>query len=230
VSAALGVAAFKSLYYLGIELTTALNASILGPTLPIMIAALAWAVLGERMNAIQLVGVGITIVGVMLVSAQGRLDLLVALRLNAGDMLILAAFAAMAVYTIILRKSPTALSAWVFVTVLFVLATAMLIPFYLMELGDGTHPAIPWKHAWAVLYIGIVTYIFGLVFWNLAVARLGATLPAMSVFLIPVFGTILATWFLGEVMGWYHYAGLAFTVIGVLLAVTNAETLRGGTR
>ena len=226
VSAALGVAAFKSLYYLGIELTTAINASILGPTLPIMIAGSARVVLGERMSAVQLIGVVITVVGVLLTSAQGRLDLLLTMHLNAGDMLILAAFASMAVYTILLRKSPTRLSPWVFVTVIFALATVMLIPFYVMELIAGTHRAIPWRHAIAILYIGIVTYIFGIVVWNLAVARLGATLPAMSVFLIPVFGTILATGFLGEVMRWYHYAGLIFTVLGVLLTVTQGQALR----
>jgi drug/metabolite transporter (DMT)-like permease len=224
VSAAFGVAIFKSVYYLGIEYTTAVNASILGPTLPIMIAGCAWMVLGEQMNAIQLAGVVVTLLGVVLISVQGDIALLIAFRFNSGDILILIAFAAMAIYTTLLRKAPSALSPWTFVTVIFTLATLMLVPFYLVELTGGTHPAVPWNHAWAVAYIGVVTYILGILFWNIAVARVGATLPALFAFLIPVFGTLLAMTFLGERVYWYHLAGIAFTITGLFLAIGHARS------
>lgn len=222
VFAALGVVAFKALYYLGIERTTALNASILGPSLPIMVAACAWMVLGERMSGIQLSGAVITLLGVITISVKGSPALLLALDFNHGDLLILAAFAAMAAYTTMLRKVPSTLSPVAFVAVIFVLATIMLMPFYVWELSRGAHDAVPLKHAAAILYIGVVTYLFGIFFWNIAVARLGATLPALSVFLIPVFGTLLAVTFLGERMSWYHYAGIVMTIIGFFLAVARA--------
>ena len=223
MSALFGVTAFKSLYYFGVERTTAVNASMLGPALPIIIAVFAWLFLGERMSLRQVIGVVITVIGVITISVQGDLELLVAFRFNAGDLFIISAFAAMALYTMMLRRVPTALSQLEFITVIFTLATIMLVPFYLWELSQGSHNAIPWDYSVAVLYTGIVVYLLGIFFWNIAVARLGALLPGLFVLLIPVFGTGFAIMFLDEKVYWYHFTGVILIIAGLVLSTVGAE-------
>jgi len=220
--AALGVSAFQGLYYAGLERTTAVNAALLSPTLPVLVAVVAWMAGGERLKGLQVLGVIFALAGAVWISIGGRWQLLARLTLSAGDLFILAANLAMAFYTVLLRQRPPQLTPICFMTVIAILGTAILLPVYGLECLAMGAASVPLGHTMVILYIGIVTYDLGYIFWNISVARVGANMTALFLYLIPVFGTALAVGFLGEQVVGYHAAGIVLIFAGIYLSLHRA--------
>lgn len=221
--ALLGVAGFQGLYYAGLEHTTAINASLLSPTLPIMVAVVARFVIAERLTPAQFLGIVVGLFGAVWIAARGNPGLLMRLELSMGDALILAANLSMAFYTVLLRKVPPRLPPAAFMTSLALLGSLMLAPCYALEAVAGRTMDATAPRLLALLYIGAITYALPYVFWNLAVHRAGATVTALFLYLIPVFGTILAIAWLGEALAPYHGAGVLVIAAGVYLALRTPE-------
>lgn len=217
-----GIAAFQALYYLGLERTTAVNTAILTPTQPVFISCVAWALVGERVGPRGLLGVAITVLGVLFIEAGGDVQTLAAFRFNPGDGLILLANLSMAFYTTFLRRTPSSLSPIPFMTVLASVGSLLLVPFWLWEARGDPSGLVPWRYFPAILYIGAVTYVLGYVFWNMCVARAGANRPALFLYLVPVFAVIFAAIFLGEFVHWYHGVGTAAIFLGIYLALKGS--------
>ena len=219
VYAAVGGAAFQGFYYAGLERTTGINAALMGPVLPLFVACIAWMVLHERLTPTQILGVAIAFGGGIWISVGGDWTALAAFGLGTGELLIALAFVCMSFYTVMLRRTPSELSPITFMAVIATLSCVVTIPFFLWEAASGMHTLIPAKHAIAILYIGIVTYDLGYVFWNISVKRGGAGTTALFIYLIPVFGTVLAMVFLAEFLAFYHGVGIALIFAGIYLAL-----------
>jgi drug/metabolite transporter (DMT)-like permease len=217
--AVLGVAAFQGLYYAGLERTSAVNAALLSPTLPVLIACVAWLFADERLAPVQFAGAILALAGAAWISVGGEWRLLFALELGIGEMLILAANLCISGYTVMLRKTPSTLPPLAFMTVIALLGSAVLLPFYVVEALVDPRPALPLAHGVAILYIGIVTYDLAYVVWNISVARHGANTTGFFMYLIPVFGTLLAVLFLKEAVAAHHGAGMALIFAGILLCL-----------
>ena len=87
----LGIAAFNTLVYLGLQTTTAINALLLQPAMPVVILATTFLLYGERPGARQVVGVVVSMIGVTVIGSRGDWNALAALTFNAGDLWVLAA-------------------------------------------------------------------------------------------------------------------------------------------
>src|SRR5436305_10398611 len=105
----LGVGSHNALAYLGLNYTTATNGVILNSFVPVMIIALSWIFIGQRLSAIQLAGVAISLIGVLSILSRGSVAALANVRLNGGDLLIILSMAMWSTYTICLRWRPPAL-------------------------------------------------------------------------------------------------------------------------
>ena len=92
-----------NLAYLGLHYTTAINGAILNSCIPVMIVALSWVLLHERLAPLQALGIFTSLAGVLTILAAGSLATLLAFRLNVGDVLYLASMAMWSIYTIALR-------------------------------------------------------------------------------------------------------------------------------
>src|SRR5438093_1668622 len=89
----LGVGSHNALAYLGLNYTTATNGVILNSFIPVMIIALSWIFVGQRLAAIQMGGVGISLTGVLTILSGGSLVALAAFSVNRGDLLIILSMA-----------------------------------------------------------------------------------------------------------------------------------------
>lgn len=81
-----GVFLFNSLVYLALKYTTPTNAALIGSANPVVIAALAYLLFRERLNRRQLLGLGLSLTGVVWVVSQGSWQHLSELGLNWGDL------------------------------------------------------------------------------------------------------------------------------------------------
>jgi drug/metabolite transporter (DMT)-like permease len=212
---AIGIGSHNALAYLGLNFTTVTNGVILNSFIPVMIVALSWIFLGVRLAPIQLGGVGISLAGVLTILSGGSLAALAAFRVNGGDLLIILSMAMWSTYTICLRWRPAQLDTIVFLFALCCVGEIVMLPFYLGEMAFGRHVVWSWKVALALFSIGLFPSVVGYIFWNRAVAQVGAPVAGLFIHLMPVFGVVLAWLFLDERLEPFHLAGIALILTGI---------------
>jgi drug/metabolite transporter (DMT)-like permease len=218
--AMLGYVAFNALMYAAAHHTPATNLTILQGSIPVLVlvGGLAW--FGTRIWLVQVLGVAVTLVGVAVVAARGDVAALAALSFNIGDLWMIAACAAYAVYVVLLRTRP-AVSDFVFVAALSGLAFILTTPLLIWEIATGT---VQWpdSHGIAiVLYVAMFPSLVSQLLFIRGVELIGANRAGLFVNLVPVFGAILAVAVLGEPFRLYHGVALALVLCGIRLAERN---------
>jgi drug/metabolite transporter (DMT)-like permease len=213
----LGVGNFNLFLYLGLQRTTATNALLLNAAAPAFILAISFAAGQGRPTGRMLLGVLLSLAGVATILAQGRLSSLSALRLNAGDLWVLAAVLSWSIYTVLLARRPRDVDPMVLLTALVLVGTAWIAPFYAWEMAQGARMILDLPTVATVLYVGVFASLVAYAFWNAGVARAGASRAGVSLNLMPAFGTVLAVLLLGEPFQAFQAAGIALIVGGVTL-------------
>ena len=211
----IGVGSHNALAYLGLNYTTATNALILNSFIPVMVITLSWIFLRERLSALQLVGVGVSLAGVLMILTRGSLEVLTSFTLNGGDLLLILAMAMWSSYTIGLRWRPQGLHMLTFLFALIVVGDLAVLPFFAMEFALGRHMVVTPANVAAIVTVALFSSVLAYVFWNQAVTQVGPSVAGLFVHLMPVFGVLLAWAFLGERLALFHVAGIALILSGI---------------
>src|SRR5690348_3700645 len=103
---ATGIASYNTMSYVGLTTTTALNVLLLQSAMPLVIIVWAFALFGDRPTIRQTLGVIVSLTGVAVIASRGSAEVLLALRLNPGDVWILVAMAIYGIYAVMLRRRP----------------------------------------------------------------------------------------------------------------------------
>jgi drug/metabolite transporter (DMT)-like permease len=222
-----GGALFGTLQYVALQYTTAINMGVVGSVSPAFIVAASFLLFGDRLGFIQLVGVAISLMGVLAIVTQLHPETLLTLSFNSGDILILINMAFWAVYCACLRLRP-AVHPMSFLFVLSIYSLLGNIPFALWEYASGYELVADQLTVSAILYAAIFTTLLAYVAWNRGIDLVGA--PRASAFLhtIPLFGTTLAMIFLGEELKLYHVIGFLLILSGVSLAARSRAVAPSG--
>jgi drug/metabolite transporter (DMT)-like permease len=215
VLGAIGVGTHNGLAYLGLNYTTVTNGVILNSFIPVMIVALSWIFLRERLAPLQIVGVIVSLAGVLTILSQGSIDVLRGFRMNVGDLFVILSMAMWSVYTIGLRWRPAGINTLSFLLVIAVIGDLCVLPLWLGEMALGRHVHWSWTSAGALVAVALFSSVLAYTFWNRGVEAVGANVAGLFVHLMPVFGVALAWLFLGERPAPFHAAGIAFILCGI---------------
>lgn len=211
----IGIGIHNALAYLGLRYTTAVNGVILNSFIPVMIVALSWALLRERLATLQVAGISISLAGVLTILSGGSLATLLMFRLNAGDLLFILSMAMWSIYTIALRFRPRGMHFLSFLFVIVCIGDVAIIPLYAIEtaLGYPMHWSV--STVATIAAVAFFSSILSYIFWNRGVEQVGANVAGLFVHLMPVFGVMLAWLVLDERLGLYHVAGIALILCGI---------------
>jgi len=219
-----GVVIFTPTLYLGLQHTTAVNATLINGTGPLITGLLAALLIGERMRQRQIGGAALGLVGVVALISGGRLRFWQGMESSTGDLIVLVAVALWALYSVLGRRamerrsalSASALSALLGLPALLVAAA------WEIARSDFTFRV---ELLLPLLYIGIAPGVIGFLSWNSGVRRLGASGAMVFYNTLPLYGALLGHLVLGEPLGVRHLVGGALIVSGGLWA-TGGD--RGG--
>ena len=214
----LGVGSFSTLVYVGLRDTTATNAVLLNSVCPALIVAISFAAGAGRATPGQLLGIAVSLAGVVTIVSQGSLSTLRALSVNAGDLWVLAAVLAWAIYTVLLRRRPPGVDALALLTVLVAVGVVWIAPFYAWEMARGESMRLDLVTVASVAYVGVFPSVLSYAFWNQAVGEVGPSRAGVFIHLLPAFGSLLAILLLGEAFRAFHAAGIGLILLGVTLA------------
>ncbi len=217
----LGVAGFNTFAYLGLHETTATNALLINSFIPILIILLSRIYPGQPIRWNQLLGILISTCGVAVLIAQGRLERLLALDINRGDLWVLGAALIWAVYSIGLRFRPPQLAPSSFLAFTVLVGVLTLAPIYWFDLLAEPPFEPTAANLTAVGYVAVFASVGAYLFWNQGVKVVGAGAAGQFIHLMPVFGTLMAVLFLGERLHGYHLAGAAAIAAGIYLSLAR---------
>jgi drug/metabolite transporter (DMT)-like permease len=216
---AVGMCLFNLAMFTALNHTSAINVSIEQAAMPILIMLANFLFLSQRVRWLQVVGLLLSIVGVMVTTSAGKPLQLFSVGLNRGDAIMLLACVFYAGYTFGLRWRPAV--HWLsFMWLISLSAFLMSLPFAIWEMQQSVLPIqIPGTNGWLVL---LYVVIFPTMVSQLAYARgvelIGGNRAGLFINLVPIFGSLLAVLVLSEAFHLYHLLGLVLVVGGILLA------------
>src|SRR5260370_37438984 len=100
-----GLSITQGLIYVGLNYTTAINAGLIIALMPVITMILARFLLKEPVGTWQFIGSIIAFVGMVVIVTRGNLWALFRLDLNAGELSVICAAIAFALYTVLLRRA-----------------------------------------------------------------------------------------------------------------------------
>ncbi len=202
----------------GVNLTAASVATVIGATIPILVVLLAALRLGQRIRAVHVLGLFVAIGGVGVIATGGRLSTLAeAGGALLGDTLMLVSAISVALYYVLSTELAARYGVLTVASWGSLFGTAALLPFAAWELAS-TPLAMPSAQGVAsVLYLGVFVTVAGVVVWLNLMRNLPARIAAGSQYMQPLVGIIASAWLFGDTLGPVFLAGAALVLAGIAL-------------
>lgn len=212
LQATAGSVLYTSLLILGLNYTSAANAGVIIGTLPIVSAAIAIFILGERPRPAVLFAIALAAGGVFVIAFQpgagGTSSLL-------GNALIFAAILCEGLFILLNKRLRVPIEPLAQSTLMTGIGLIVALVPALIEL--------PWTAAltasslWAIVYYAIVPTVGGYLLWYAGLTRVAGSEAALFTAMAPVTAVVLAFLVLGETVSLYQLIGIG----AVLLAVVS---------
>lgn len=215
-----GISAFNTVLYYGLQTTTATNALLINSSIPIMIIVLSGFILNTKITKIQSLGIILSTLGVVFLILKGELENIITLEFTTGDLWVILACILWASYTVLLKFKPKELNAFDFLSLTVFIGTVAL-SFVFFFLGYSFEFSFLEKDEvlYSLIYIVVFPSLISFYLWNMSIIEIGASKAGQFTHLMPIFGAILAYIFLGETLEFYHLVGILFIGIGIYLSI-----------
>ncbi|UJW73713.1 DMT family transporter [Rhizobium sp. SL42] len=215
----LGMGVCGGVVYWALTQTTASNATLIYTTSSLFIIVFQWLFQGRRISVIEFAGMMIAFAGVAVIVLKGDLAALLHLSFNIGDLAILAAAIAFALYSLLLRNPAVrAMPPLPLFGLLALSGAIVLVPPGLHDvLTGGLLPDTPRdfaKLAGIILFASLAAFYC----FQHAVQVFGPGIAGMTLYLMPPTSIVMAVVFLGESFETYHMAGIVLVMGGLVLA------------
>ncbi len=210
-----GWAAFMGLALLWLS---ASEAAVLGISIPVWVAFLAWPILGERLSPLRAVSLLVALVGIAVLIGGNGLD--ASVEKLPGILCALAGAVCVGLGTVLTKHFPLAmpplsLAAWQVGLGCFPIAIVGLVV---------EHPQLAALSSvgWASMaYMTLIQFCLCYVCWFAALERLPAATASIGTLLVPVVGVLAAAAMLHEPLGLREIAALVITLGGVGVALRS---------
>ena len=212
------VGLFNSFIYNALNFTQVINASLFNAVIPVAIILFGLLFKLEKTNKYQILGLFISILGILSIITKLDLGILFTLSFNKGDILMIGAVITWGIYSAFLKKRKFEVSLLTLVHILCTFGLITLIPQFLFEFSQGKTIVINDHLIYSLIYLAIFPSIGSYYCWAGAVSIIGANRAGIFLSLIPLFSTILAMIFFDEKFLFFHFIGSVLIILGLLLS------------
>ncbi len=225
-----GFTGFNILLYNSSLYTSAINGSIEQASIPVFVLIGNLILFGIRPKPLQVLGLILTIAGVVWVATRGLPATLFSLQLNIGDAMVILACFLYAAYSLALRYKPkTHWLSFLAVTAFFALVAAFFAQAFIAGGLCELTRLLPQTTArgWLlIIYVMIFPSILAQLFYARGVEIIGSNRASVFINLLPVFGTVISVLIVGEKFQFFHFVAAVLVVFGIILSEfsTRART------
>jgi len=216
---------FNSIVYYSLYYTQVISGVLMISTIPVWIIFISSILNIERTNIFQIIGVALSLTGVVFIITKADLELIKNLDFNKGDLTMVIAMFSWALYSALLKKRKYEISQISLLQVVIITGLIFLIPIYFIEMNLGNTIKLGKPFYLTLTYVVLFPGLASFFFWIKGIALIGANRAGAFLHLMPIFGAIMAMIIFGEKFMFYHFLGAIFIVAGITLSnkkVVNA--------
>tara|TARA_B100001093_G_scaffold483666_1_gene516400 strand:+ start:1639 stop:2538 length:900 start_codon:yes stop_codon:yes gene_type:complete len=204
---------YYSLYYMQV-----ISGVLMISTIPVWIMFIS-AILGiEKTNKFQILGVILSLLGVLSIITKSDIEVVKNLAFNRGDLIMAVGMFAWALYSALLKKKTYEISQITLLEVVIITGLIFLIPIYILEINFGSQIVLDKSFIFTLSYVVIFPGLASFFFWIKGIAIIGANRAGVFLHLMPVFGSIMAIILFDEKFMIYHLLGAIFIIAGITLS------------
>jgi drug/metabolite transporter (DMT)-like permease len=207
----------NGLIYTAYLFTTAINGGVVSASQPAITALLTWLMFRDAINWKQGIGIVIAGIGVLVIITRGDPLAVLSMRMNIGDLIMLAAIAFAALYNVLIRKVPEQIPVPQLMVVVLVTGAVITLPLYIIETIYLRPVPINLLTVGSILWVGIAVTAIAVALMSVAIRQIGANKASMSNYMRALFTALLAVVLLGEEFQTFHLIAMALVIGGVYL-------------
>ena len=212
------VGLFNTFTYLALVYTQVINASLFNTAIPAMIIFLCFLLKIEKTNRFQIIGLILSVFGILSIITKLDLSILLSLNFNKGDLIMIGGVITWGLYSSFLKNKKFTLPLLTLVHVLCTFGLIFILPQFLYELSQGLFVKLDINLGYTLIYLALFPSIGSYYCWAGAVAIIGANRAGIFLSLIPFFSTIMAIIFFKEQFQFFHLIGSILIVLGLFLS------------
>ncbi len=215
----LGTGLHYGIQTVGLQYTTATNASLFAVTGPITILLLSAVILHERISLQKAFGVAIAVVGVLVVMGRGTLSGLEFGGHALGDLMVLISIVMWGLFTVFGKRLTDELGAMRVTAMATVMGAVWMLPVgWLESRSKGFSPGDITAEAWiAIAFLGVGCSFLATLLYFSALERTESQKVGVYLYTIPPMTAAFAALMLGEVISANLIAGSLLVISGVAL-------------
>jgi drug/metabolite transporter (DMT)-like permease len=217
-----GFAVNNTLSYWALQYTQALNALLIQSSGPLFVALWSLVLFGVRLTSAQLIGITISMLGVLTIILGGDFSALAGIRFNKGDVMFATALCVFGLYSALMPRRPVTHPLSLIVVTMGI-GALLMVPGALWEFFNGFTLKPDALTIATLVYVVIFPSALAYLFFNRGIALIGPNRAAPFFHLVPVFGSAMAILFLGEQPRLFHLVGYALVLAGVVIASRQAS-------
>ena len=214
---------FNSIVYYSLYYTQVISGVLMISTIPVWIMFIASILNIEKTNLFQIIGVILSLTGVLFIITKADIELIKSLNFNKGDLSMVVAMFSWAIYSALLKKKTYEVSQIALLEVIIICGLLFLIPVYFIEMSLGNSIIIGKPFILTLAYVVLFPGIFAFLFWIKGIAIIGANRAGVFLHLMPIFGALMAMIIFGEKFMFYHFLGAIFIIAGITLSNKNKK-------
>ena len=212
------VGLFNSFTYLSLIHTQVINASLFNTAIPAIIILLCFLFKIEKTNKFQILGLIISACGILTIITKLKLDILLSLNFNKGDLIMIGGVLTWGVYSTLLKKKKFTLPLLTLVHVICTFGLISVFPQFLYEYYNEQIINFDLNLVYTLIFLALFPSIGSYYCWAGAVSIIGANRAGISLSLIPLFSSIMAILIYGEVFKLFHLIGAILIILGLFLS------------
>jgi drug/metabolite transporter (DMT)-like permease len=212
------VGLFNSFTYLALIHTQVINASLFNAAIPAIIILLCFLFKVEKTNKFQILGLIISVLGIITIITKLNLDILLSLNFNKGDLIMVGGALTWGIYSTLLKRKKFTLPLLTLVHVICTLGLISVLPQFLYEYTNGQVIKFDINLVYTLIFLALFPSIGSYYCWAGAVSIVGANRAGISLSLIPLFSTIMAIGIYDEKFQFFHLIGAILIILGLLLS------------
>ena len=212
------ISVFNSVVYYSLNYTQVLNGVLMISTIPVFIIFFSGLFKTESIRIYQIIGVVISLLGVISIITKLDLSLLLSLKLNKGDLWMLVAMISWTTYSLLLGKKKVNLEPFIFLQTIIIIGLLFLLPMYIAEVFAGKKITLNFPVLMTIGYVVFFAGIGAYTFWNAAIKLIGPSRSGVFLHMMPIFSSLMAVFLLGEQFSFHHIVGTLLIISGILLS------------
>ncbi len=218
-----GIFLYNACFFIATQQAPIIKSSLFIASNPVVIVILSGIFLKETISKKHIAGMISAITGVLFIVTGGDFVKIIKLGFEPIDLILLTAVFSWALYTVIGKVVLNKFSSITTTTYATGFGTLMLFPFAAANTTMEQIASTGWQGWISVMYVAFVVSVLSFIWWYKGVQKIGAAKSSIFINFMPLSASLMAFFFLGEKLAWYHAVGALLVFGGVYISTYQKQ-------